>query len=220
MTVFKILIIDDEELICNALQLVIQEESDMEVVGIGNNGVDALKLLETVLPDLILMDVRMPKMNGIECTKKIKERYPEMLILILTTYNEESFIIDGLAHGANGYLLKGTNFSQLIETIRSTLNGKYILPAEVAIKLSQFLLNTKTAAARNLHKLPLSLIELYALTKREQDILLLLGNRLSVREIANELYISEGTVKNYLTTVYGKLNVSNRYEAINVISGK
>jgi DNA-binding NarL/FixJ family response regulator len=213
LTASKIFITDDEILISNALKIVIDAQPDMEVIGVASSGFDALSQLENVYPDLILMDVRMPEMDGIECTKKIKERYPEILILILTTYNEESYIIDGLAHGANGYLLKGLEFSQLIETIRNTLNGQYVLPAVVAAKLSRYLMNTRTAS-QDLHTLPEFLTSNYVFTPREQDILLLLGNRLAIREIANELHISEGTVKNYLTIIYEKLNVSNRYEAI------
>lgn len=216
MTTFKVFITDDEILICNALKIVIQAQPDMEVIGIATSGIDALAQLDSIQPDLVLMDVRMPGMDGIACTKKLKERYPEMPILILTTYNEESYIIDGLAHGANGYLLKGLEFSQLIETIRSTLNGQYILPAEVAAKLSRYLMNTRTAP-RDISTLPASITANNLFTAREQDILLLLGNRLSIREIADELHISEGTIKNYLTIIYEKLNVSSRYEAITLL---
>ncbi|OAS20710.1 response regulator transcription factor [Paenibacillus oryzisoli] len=216
MKTFKVFITDDEVLIGNALKIVIQAQPDMEVIGIATSGIDALAQLENIQPDLVLMDVRMPGMDGIACTKKLKERYPEMPILILTTYNEESYIIDGLAHGANGYLLKGLQFSQLIETIRSTLNGQYILPAEVAAKLSRYLMNTRNAP-RDISTLPASITANNLFTTREQDILLLLGNRLSIREIADELHISEGTIKNYLTIIYEKLNVSSRYEAITLL---
>lgn len=216
MTTFKVFITDDEVLICNALKIVIQAQPDMEVIGIATSGIDALSQLEKIHPDLVLMDVRMPGMDGIECTKKMKQRYPEMPILILTTYNEESYIIDGLAHGANGYLLKGLEFSQLIETIRSTLNGQYILPAEVAVKLSRYLMNSRIDP-RDIRTLPASILANSLFTTREQDILLLLGNRLSIREIADELHISEGTIKNYLTVIYEKLNVSSRYEAITLL---
>ena len=152
-------------------------------------------------------------------TKKIKQRYPEMLILILTTYNEEKYIIDGLANGANGYLLKGLDFIQLISTIRSTLNGQYMLPAEVASKLSVYLMNSRSSNY-GLSALPAFITDNFPLTNREQDILLLLANRLSVREIADELHISEGTIKNYLTTIYEKMNVNGRYEAIMLIRGE
>ena len=219
MTTHQIFIIDDEALICNALQIIIEAQPDMNVVGVAHNGVDALKQLDTIRPDLVLVDIRMPKMDGIECTKKIKQRYPDMTILILTTYNEENYIIDGLANGASGYLLKTLDFAQLVTTIRSTLTGNYVLPAEVAAKLAHYLMTTRSSS-HDLRTLPASLTDQHALTPREQDVLLLLGNRLSVREIAKELNITEGTVKNYLTTLYEKLNVSSRYEAIEIIRGK
>jgi DNA-binding NarL/FixJ family response regulator len=219
VTTHKVFIIDDEVLICDALQIVIQSQPDMDVVGVAYSGGDALSQLEYIHPDLVIMDVRMPKMDGIECTQKIKERYPKILILIHTTFNEESYIIDGLANGANGYLLKGLDFPQLIATIRSTLHGQYILPAEVAAKLSSYLMNSKNSS-HDFHTLPNFITEKHTLTTREQEILLLLGNRLSVREIADEMHISEGTTKNYLTTVYEKLNVANRYEAITLLRNK
>jgi DNA-binding NarL/FixJ family response regulator len=219
LTISKLLIADDDVLICHALEVVIQAQPDMEVIGIAHSGTDLLKLLETLQPDLILLDIRMPEMDGIACTKMVKSRYPDMLILILTTYNEEAYIIDGLAYGASGYLLKGLDFSALITTIRSTLNGQYVLPVEVAAKLSRYLMNTKTSS-RDLHHLPAFISANHTLTKREQDILLLLGNRLSIREIADELHITEGTIKNYLTIVYEKLDVANRYEAISLLRGE
>lgn len=218
MTTRKIFIIDDEALICNALRIVIDAQPDMEVVGVAYDGADALKRLEILRPDLILVDVRMPKMDGIECTRRIKERYPDMTLLILTTYNEENYIIDALAHGASGYLLKGIDFAGLVTTIRSTLDGNYVLPAEVAAKLARYLMTTRNAS-QDVRTLPDSITERHALTPREHDILLLLGNRLSVREMAKELSITEGTLKNYLTILYEKLNVSSRYEAIELIRG-
>jgi DNA-binding NarL/FixJ family response regulator len=219
LTTHKIFIVDDEALISSALEVVIQAQADMEVVGIAHNGSDALHQLTYIHPDLVIMDVRMPKMDGIECTQRIKERYPNILILIHTTFNEESYIIDGLANGANGYLLKGVDFPQFIATIRSTLHGQYILPAEVAAKLSAYLMNSKTTS-KDFHTLPNFIKENYKLTSREQEILLLLGNRLSIREIADEMHISEGTTKNYLTVVYEKLEVANRYEAISLLRNK
>jgi len=213
---YKVFVTDDEILICNALQVIIQAQPDMEIAGVAYSGVDCLAQLEHTRPDLILLDVRMPLMDGIECTRKIRERYADILILILTTYNEESYIIDGLANGANGYLLKGLDFDQLIATIRSTLQGQYILPAEVAAKLANYLMNVKSTS-RDWHELPASIKNNFTLTPREQDILLLLGKRLSIREIADELFISEGTTKNYLTTIYEKLNVTSRYEAIKLL---
>ncbi|WP_168735755.1 response regulator transcription factor [Cohnella fermenti] len=216
MAAYRIFIIDDEPLISHALRIVIEAEADMEVAGVADSGIEGLAAIDRLRPDLVLMDVRMPAMDGIECTRRIKLRYPDMLVLILTTYNEEAYIIDGLAHGANGYLLKGLDFALLVSTIRSTLRGQYVLPAEVAAKLSAYLMNNKPGL-QELNALPAFITERHTLTNREKDILLLLGNRLSVREIAAELNIGEGTTKNYLTIIYEKLNVANRYEAIDLV---
>lgn len=219
MTIHRVFITDDEPLICHALEIVINGESDMETVGFAHNGVDALDQIAQLHPDLVIMDVRMPIMDGIECTKRLKELYPSMPILILTTYNEEQYIIEGLANGANGYLLKGLDFPQLIATLRGAFNGQYILPTEVAIKLSSYLAQSKTPKT-DIVILPDSILENYSFTNRERDILLLLASRLSIKEMADSLYISEGTVKNYLTIIYEKLSVNGRYEAIQLLTGK
>ncbi|MDF2650510.1 MAG: DNA-binding response regulator [Paenibacillus sp.] len=210
MDVKKVFIADDEILIRTGLEIVINAEEDMEVVGTAMNGSEALEKIIELHPDIILMDVRMPEMDGIQCAKKVKEHFPEALILILTTYNEEEYIIEGLANGASGYLLKGIDFPKLIETIRDALNGHFFLPREVSLKLAKYLKATKVDKDERLS----SILSNKDFTKKEREIIVYLANRLSNKEIAEKLFVSEGTIKNYLTIIYQKLNVSNRYEAI------
>lgn len=213
MDVKKVFIADDEILIRTGLEIVINAEADLEVVGTAMNGSEALEKIIELHPDIILMDVRMPEMDGIQCAKKVKEHFPEALILILTTYNEEEYIIEGLANGASGYLLKGIDFPKLIETIRDALNGHYFLPKEVSLKLAKYLRDTQTSKGDKDERLS-SLLSNKDFTKKEREIIVYLANRLSNKEIAEKLFVSEGTIKNYLTIIYQKLNVTNRYEAI------
>lgn len=216
MATHKVFITDDDQLICSAMEILINTEEDMTVVGTAHNGADALDRIRLLQPDIVLMDVRMPIMNGIETTKKLRGLYPNLKILILTTFNEEDYLIEALANGANGYMLKNTDFAQIRSTIRNALSGQYMLSTEVAIKLSSYL--SSSLKAKNVpFTLPPSINNREHFTNREQEIILLLGQRLSIREIADHLFIAEGTLKNYLTTIYHKLDVKNRHEAIQLL---
>jgi DNA-binding NarL/FixJ family response regulator len=147
--IHKIFIADDEALFRNAIELIINSEEDMEVIGTAENGLEAIQKIEQLQPHIVLLDIQMPVMNGIECTRRIRAQFPDMHILILTTFNEEDYIIEGLAYGANGYLLKGIDFKKLIQTIRDAMNGQYLLPTEVAGKLAKYLLNNKSSGIDN-----------------------------------------------------------------------
>lgn len=213
MTVHKVFIADDEILIRTGLEIVINAEEDMVVVGTAKNGAEALEQIIKLRPDIILMDVRMPGMDGIQCTKKVKELLPETLILILTTYIEEEYIIEGLAGGASGYLLKSIDFPKLIATIRDALQGHYYLPKEVSLKLANYLKTAQSSRGEADVFRSVTLLN-KEFTKKEREIIVCLVNRLTNREIAEKLFVSEGTIKNYLTIIYHKLNVPSRYEAI------
>jgi DNA-binding NarL/FixJ family response regulator len=140
-TPIKVLIVDDERLICNSLELAINAEVDMEVIATSQNGLDAVKDIEQFKPDVVLMDIRMPVMDGITAIKKIRAHNTEVIILILTTFNEDQYVIEGLANGANGYLLKRAQYTQLLQSIRDAMKGQYFLPVEVAARLVTFLHN-------------------------------------------------------------------------------
>jgi DNA-binding NarL/FixJ family response regulator len=155
-------------------------------------------------------------MNGIDCIKRLKRDYPDMLILILTTFNEEEYIIEGLANGANGYLIKGLDFNLLINTIRDVIKGQYILPMEVATKLANYALNKITAQKKK--ALPEFIYSSNAFTKKEIKVLELLSERFTNKEIAKKIITSEGTLKNYLTIIYEKLGVKTRWEAISLLN--
>lgn len=136
-----VFITEDDELYRTAIEMAIRAEPDMELVGTAVNGFDAIEKLEhsSVKPDVLLMDIKMPIMGGIDGIKWIKRRHPGVIILILTTFDDDHYIVEGLAHGADGYLLKRDDFRVVIDTIRSAVKGEYILPVEVAAKLTRFM---------------------------------------------------------------------------------
>jgi len=201
------------------LQIVIDLEDDMEVVGTADNGVDAYEKIISLQPDIVLMDIQMPRMNGIECIKLVKQKCPEITILILTTFNEEDYIVEGLVNGANGFLLKGIDFENLITSIRNAAKGNLLIPAEVAIKLANRLHNMYTNnSSEKMKQIQTHLeAENIFLTEREVSIIKLIMEGLSNRRIAEKIFISEGTVKNYASEIYRKFNVKNRTELLEYI---
>lgn len=210
----NIFIADDDDFFRNAIELLIQGEQDMEVVGSAANGLEVIEKLreDITLPDIVLIDIKMPRMNGIECIQQLRQRHPDLLLIILTTFNEEEFIIEGLISGANGYVIKGIDFRLLLQTIRDLSKGQYILPIEVATKLATYTME-KLGIAK--HKVIPSWIQSgTSFTVREQELIQLLLQRYSNREMARKLHLNEGTLRNYLSTLYNKLEVRNRYEAI------
>ncbi len=145
MNTLQIMIVDDEQSVRVGLEYMINAEPDMSVVSTANNGKKALDLLRRLTPDVLLLDIQMPVMNGIDCITHIRENDTKLPILILTTFNETEYIIRGLANGANGYIIKGLDFSQLTNCIRDVYYGRFVLPSEVAVKLSQHLMMQKEA---------------------------------------------------------------------------
>lgn len=211
----KVFIADDDSFFLSAMQLIFQEEDDMEVVGTAEDGAEALQKIRHLQPDLVLMDIKMPKMNGIEAIKQLKCDHHEMLIIIFSTFNDDEFIIEGLANGASGYLIKGIDIQKLLATIRNISNGQYTLPVEVATKLAKF---TLSQINKEKKALPAHLTTSNTFTNKEHEVMELLAQRYSHKEIAQKLYISEGTLRNYMTIIYGKLGVKNRGEAIELLT--
>ncbi|HHY72227.1 MAG TPA: response regulator transcription factor [Bacillus bacterium] len=216
----KLFIADDQTLMRDGLQIVIDLEKDMEVIGTADNGKEAYEKIISLKPDIVLMDIQMPVMNGIECIKLVKQKCPEIIILILTTFNEEDYIVEGLANGANGFLLKGIDFENLIASIRNAAKGNLLIPAEVAVKLANRLHNiyaNKLGGKIEQIRKHLEKNNIY-LTDREISIIKLMLEGLSNRKIAEKIFISEGTVKNYSSEIYRKFNVKNRPELLDYIN--
>ncbi len=207
MSKVRILIVDDEKLIRQGLRTLLELESDFEVVGEAANGREAIKKFEELRPDIVLMDVRMPEMNGVEATRAICTTYEEAKIIILTTFNEEEFLFEGIRAGATGYLLKDVSSDELSQAIRVVKSGGAMIQPEVATSLLK--------EFSSLERRPRERAEI-ALTEREKEIVRLIAKGMTNAEIAKKLFLSEGTVKNYITAILQKTGAKNRATLIEI----
>lgn len=201
---YRILICDDQKIVCEGLQTIINADPDLEVVGISHDGAQALDAIPALQPNLILMDLKMPNLNGVQATRKITAAYPDIYILILTTYDDDEWIFDAIRSGADGYLLKDTPPADLIKSIKGTLEGKSFIDPQVAGKLLSEYADNFGKSQPPTH---------YTFTERERDILTLLSQGLSNAEISEKLFLAEGTVRNYTSVLLKKLGVADRTQA-------
>jgi len=200
----KVLICDDQALIRDSLEMLLRLEKDIEVVGLAQDGAEALELTAHYQPDLVLMDLKMPGMNGIAATRHICVHYPVIKVLVLTTYDDDEWVFDALRAGAAGYLLKDTPRADVLKAVRGTFAGKTFVDPAVAGKLvSQVASQQSQPATRITDKL----------TGREVEVLRLLAQGLPNAAIATRLYLSEGTVRNHVSALLAKLEVSDRTQA-------
>ncbi|PKM64378.1 MAG: DNA-binding response regulator [Firmicutes bacterium HGW-Firmicutes-20] len=199
----KVLIVDDQPILREGLKSLLATCEDIDVIAEAGNGKEAIEQLNHVTPDVILMDIRMPVLNGVEATKQIKEKYPSVIIIILTTFDDDQYILDALRYGASGYLLKDMGIQQLAAAIRDGVSGNVLLPGRIANKLTM-MINPPSNAQ----------IDFSEYSTREKDIIQLLVKGYSNVEIAETLYLSIGTVKNYVSQIYAKANVSDRSNAV------
>ena len=186
--------------------------SEIEIVGEAANGKEAFEILEGKEVDIILMDIRMPIMNGVEATKIIKEKYPHIKILILTTFNEDEYIFEGLNNGADGYILKSVSSKELVNNIKTVYKGDILLHGEVAKTIASAMKVKKDTQGKE--------DILKALTPREREIAELIGEGKSNNEISKILYITEGTVKNHVTNILNKLKLRDRTQLAILIKNK
>ncbi len=200
----KVIICDDQATIRDGLEMLLSLEKDIRVMGKAEEGQEAVELVAKHQPDLVLMDLKMPGMNGIEATRQIRTRYPAVKVLVLTTYDDDEWVFDAVRAGASGYLLKDTPREDLIKAVKETVAGKSFVDPAVAGKI------LSRVAGRQVQ--PATLIT-DKLTQREVDVLRLLAGGLSNAEIAERLYLSEGTVRNYVSAIFAKLEVSDRTQA-------
>jgi DNA-binding NarL/FixJ family response regulator len=200
----RILICDDQEVVREGLRVILNSAPGLEVVGMAQDGAEALDLIPQTTPDLVLMDLKMPGMNGIQATRQIRNHYPQVRVLVLTTYDADEWVFDAIRSGAAGYLLKDTSGEALIAAVKGTVEGKTHVDPTVAGKLftqiNQGSTSPDTAIAAEL-------------SERERDVLRLLARGLSNADIAGQLHLSEGTVRNYVSAVFAKLGVSDRAQA-------
>ncbi len=208
----RILIVDDQVLFREALNTLLSVHSEFRVVGEAGNGQEALDVLSHVKPDIVLMDLRMPIMDGVEATRKMIELYPDMRVIILTTFDDNDDVINALRAGAVGYLMKDVTSEKLFEAINSAYRGEYFLLPSITAKVVNELTRIQDTSNRgNIPPHP-DLIE--PLSPREMEILNLVAKGLNNREIAGQLVITEGTVKNHLSNILGKLSARDRMQAV------
>jgi DNA-binding NarL/FixJ family response regulator len=206
----RILIVDDQALFADSLKAVIgYRTGDFEVVGVAQDGEAAIELARREVPDAILMDIRMPGLDGVQATKAIHAEFPEVKIIVLTSFDDDEYIHDALESGAVGYILKDIPVSELLSSLRAVIDGAFLVSPAVAKKLVRrdpIRPSPPRAAPARLEELG----------KREREILVLLGRGLDNARIAQELFISEQTVKNYVYGIYSKLGEHNRVEVAEI----
>ena len=213
----RIVVADDQELMRESLQIVLDLNEDMQVVGAASNGVELLELLEHQEADVILMDVRMPGMDGVQATKAVKNKYPEMKIIILTTFDDDEYVLNGLKYGASGYLLKGMSIPDLSAAIRKVVSGGAMLNTEIVTKVVKLFSNI-TAAGQPARPtiedeeftIAVDSQGAKELTRMERNIVRLVGHGMSNREIAEKMNFSEGTVRNTVSLILSKLALRDR----------
>ncbi|MCM3639421.1 response regulator transcription factor [Sporosarcina luteola] len=203
----KIMIVDDQPLVREGLSTLLGLRPEIEVVGTAVDGKDALHKAVELLPDIILMDIRMPGVNGVEGTRLLKDSLPDVKVLILTTFNDSEYIFDALEEGANGYLLKDMPTDTIVQAILTVYHGGVVLPKEFT---SQVLTELRMKSQTSQGVLPKGLEEL---SDREAEVLTHLGEGLNNKEIADALFITEGTVKNHVSNVIQKLGLRDRTQA-------
>ncbi|MDT9490716.1 response regulator transcription factor [Streptococcus mutans] len=202
----KVLIADDQELIRESLKIVLSSYKDIEVVDAVDDGFAVLESMKKIQPDLVLMDIRMPKMDGVLCTKAVKENYPNVKVIILTTFDDDDFIFKALQYGASGYILKGISMEDLYQAIVTVNKGNAMINPDVATKVVK--LFSQMAQSNSAIQVQGNSVE--NISKAEWKIIQQIGFGLSNKEIAAKLFLSEGTIRNYLSTILSKLNLRDR----------
>ncbi len=202
----KILIADDQELIRQSLMIILDNVPDFEVVDCVADGIEVMASVKEEKPDVILMDIRMPRMDGVVCTQRIKELYPDIKIIILTTFDDDEYVFNALKFGASGYLLKGISMKELSDAIRKVYNGTAMINEDIASKVVR--LFSRMAQSNLAIRVEDELTR--DLKPNEWDIIVLVGSGLSNKEISSRLNLSEGTVRNSLSNILSKLELRDR----------
>ncbi|NLV48574.1 MAG: response regulator transcription factor [Clostridiaceae bacterium] len=228
MNRIRVLLADDQNIIREGIRSLLEDYADIEIVGEAVNGKQLTELAQTLEPDIILSDIRMPIMDGVQAARLIKQQRPQIIVIMLTTFDDDDYIIDAMTGGAAGYLLKDISSTQLVQALRDSMQGNLILPGRIAAKITARLATTTQPSAgekensgsnqdadighdrssKEIHR------QKEIFSERELDIVRLLLQGLNNREIAEKLYLTVGTVKNYLSQIYLKLDVNDRANAV------
>ena len=202
----KVLIADDQELIRESLKIILDSKPDIEATDAVSDGLEVIRSIREKRPDIILLDIRMPRLDGVSCTKIIKEGYPDIKIIILTTFDDDEYVFNALKYGASGYLLKGISMDSLVEAINTVYQGQAMINPDIASKVLKFF--SKLAVNNETIHVPVENIKM--ITKNEWTIIKEVSKGKSNKEIAKDLSFSEGTVRNYLSNILDKLELRDR----------
>ncbi|MCI6275581.1 MAG: response regulator transcription factor [Clostridium sp.] len=194
----RVLLIDDDKLVCVSLKTILEVESDVEIIGTGNSGKEAIELFQSLKPDILLMDIRMDGMTGLEAAETILNKDNNAKILFLTTFSDDDYIVKALKIGAKGYIIK-QNFECIVPSLRAVYSGQRVFGDDIISKIPSLINNTKKIDFFS-----------FGITQKEFEIISLVADGLSNKEIASNLYLSEGTVRNTITIILQKLNLRDR----------
>ncbi|MGH0948324.1 response regulator [Bacillus mycoides] len=203
----RIMIVDDQSLIRDGLAMILNLRPELEVVGTASDGDEVVQKVKQLQPEIILMDIRMPRMNGVEGTRLVRENFPYIKVLMLTTFSDSELIFEALEQGASGYLLKDMETDAIAQAILTVHSGGVVLPQDITAQIIEELKKTKVAVECNPPE------QLKQLTEREVDVLRAIGLGLNNKEIAEKLFITEGTVKNHVSNLISKLELRDRTQA-------
>ncbi len=206
MKKIKVLVVDDQRDLAEEIGNILSSDEGLEVVGYAYDGFEALEKLPTCKPNVVLLDIRMPNMNGVVATQRIKAEAPDAKVLILTTFDDSDYILNAINNGASGYLLKDIGGNALIDAVKNAYAGDTILPAKIARRIADA---AKTVAADR----EIKLTRAFSLSDREVEIAIMLYEGFTNRQISTALKLSEGTARNYVSSIYEKMQVENRAEA-------
>lgn len=202
------MLVEDQRLFSEGVEALISNTKDIQVVGVANNGKEAIEIFNQCVPDVVLMDIHMPELNGIKATIRVKETHPEVKVILLTTYADEDLVIAGVNAGADGFLLKSLRSVSLIRCIRDAYDNEIVLSGAAARILAEKIrdqtYSKKEILDRKLRNRNITL------SARELDIVCLLMKNLTNKQIADKLFLSEGTIKNYISELYHKFDIPNR----------
>ena len=206
----KVLVVDDQMDLAEEISEILKMDEGLTVTGIASDGFDALEKIAKDTPDVVLLNIRMPNMNGVVATSRIKAQYPDVKVLILTTFDDSDYILNAINNGANGYLLKDVGGNALISAIKDANEGDTILPAKIARRITDA---AKHVAADR----EIKLMRAFKMSEREVEIALMMYEGFTNRQITAALKLSEGTTRNYVSSIYIKINCENRTQAIEAI---
>ena len=199
----KVLIADDQTILAEGIKSVLETDAEIEVAGIAADGAAAIEKCRVYRPDVVLMDIRMPNMNGVVATQRIKAEFPETKVIVLTTFDDSDYILNAINHGASGYLLKDIGSSALIDAVKHACAGDTILPAKIAKRIAD-------AAKDVSSNREIRLKRAFSLSERETEIALMMYEGFTNRQISSALKLSEGTARNYISAIYIKTGSDNR----------